>query len=313
MKNKLTIIVLTYNRSQLLIKALQSLENQVDQFFDVLIYNNASTDDTINVINNFLSRNHKWVAINGIINNSIMGSVHFYIKNITTPAVTYLCDDDMFDEFYTSKANEILNTTSNKLICFNVNNIDSNANIISKTHNIDYIFSKEEVIKYWRSNKFPNTAGLTGFIFPVNVLENANWDYPNSFFIDTRLAIVSALQNGLISVTDYLVLRLEWDGSLSQQNYYRITQRLKAHILFYNDLKIDNKLLAKKEYWLLHNPINFFRNYFRNFIQLKNISFNEIFSIYTIFQKSNILLKLYAIICIILLFLINLFKKTTTY
>jgi glycosyltransferase involved in cell wall biosynthesis len=312
MKSKLTIIVLTYNRPQLLVKALKSLEKQVDQYFDVLIYNNASTDDTKNIIEIFLERNKNWKTVNAIINNSIMGSIQFYVKKIYTPAVTFLCDDDMFTEYYTRKANQILNITTNKLICFNVNNLDSNDNLISKSYNIDYTFSKDDVIKYWRTNKFPNTAGLTGFIFPLHILENANWDYPNSFFIDTRLVIVSSLIDGIISVTDYLILRLEWTGSLSQQNFFRITQRLKAHILFYNDLKIDNKKLAKKEYWLLHNPIKFFRNYFRNFIQLKSITNKDIFSIYSIFEKSNIILKFYAIICIIFLYTINLLKKKNT-
>jgi glycosyltransferase involved in cell wall biosynthesis len=303
--NKLTIIVLTYNRPFLLEKALNSLQNQIDKNFDVIIYNNASTDNTVEVIQKYLTINPKWILVNGENNSSIMKSVRRYSALIKTPSATFLCDDDMLDPNYSMTANKFLINNINKLICFNIKNIDINGEFISKTSNIEKIYCKNEIAHIWRTDHFPSTAGITGFIFPSIVLINSNWDYPNSFFVDTRLVLEASLLEGVVSISSFLIKRLEWEGALSQQSFHRIIQRLKAHIEFLSDIKIHNNKLVRNEYWMLHNPIKFFRNYFRNFIQLKSISFNEISSIYTETIKSDIIIKFYVIICIFLLILVK--------
>ena len=50
LKDKVSVIIPTYNRSELLKKAVESLENQSHQNFEIIIIDDCSTDDTAEVV-----------------------------------------------------------------------------------------------------------------------------------------------------------------------------------------------------------------------------------------------------------------------
>src|SRR5690606_10648341 len=50
LNDKVSVIIPTYNRSELLKKAIESLENQSHQNFEIIIIDDCSTDDTAEVV-----------------------------------------------------------------------------------------------------------------------------------------------------------------------------------------------------------------------------------------------------------------------
>ena len=89
----ITILMVTYNREQLLERAVCSIANQTNQDFKVIIVNNGGTrphkllrklrgDDRI-----------QWINID---KTTLAGARNEGLKLITTPYVTYLDDDDVY-------------------------------------------------------------------------------------------------------------------------------------------------------------------------------------------------------------------------
>ena len=58
--SKLTLGVLTFNDNNYLQKLLESIENQNDRNFELLIVNNSSTDSTQSIITEFTSTKHDY-------------------------------------------------------------------------------------------------------------------------------------------------------------------------------------------------------------------------------------------------------------
>jgi glycosyltransferase involved in cell wall biosynthesis len=102
---KLSLFIITYNRSKLLRRTLDYIANSLLREYQIIILNNASTDDTKQVINEYVGRLPKL----GIINNKAnVGPNANFLKAFDYSDSEYtwiLCDDDVFD---LTKFNDVL-------------------------------------------------------------------------------------------------------------------------------------------------------------------------------------------------------------
>lgn len=92
---KFTIIIPAYNSSKFIQIPLDSLEKQNFEDFEVLIINDGSTDNTIDVVKPYIERNVNWKIITK--KNGNWGSVINFVKNnnlINGEYVTILDSDD---------------------------------------------------------------------------------------------------------------------------------------------------------------------------------------------------------------------------
>lgn len=98
MSNKLllSIIVPTYNRSELLKRSLPSIEAQTLKDFEVIIYNDASSDNTEEVILEFCLKNKNFKYIKGQKNGGVNVARNIAIKQSLGEWVAFLDDDDEF-------------------------------------------------------------------------------------------------------------------------------------------------------------------------------------------------------------------------
>lgn len=95
----ITVVIPTFNMAHSLPKALESLERQTYQNFEVIIVNDGSTDKTNIVVKKYLNRNSNWKYFEK--NNGHWGSViNYVIKHnlIQGEYVTILDADDWFIE-----------------------------------------------------------------------------------------------------------------------------------------------------------------------------------------------------------------------
>ena len=98
-KDKLEIILITYNRYKYLKNTLENLfsENSPVRDFDITILNNKSTDGSTELIEEY---RHKFNNIKHVINNRNIGGNGNIAKALTIAKKEYLwviCDDDLYE------------------------------------------------------------------------------------------------------------------------------------------------------------------------------------------------------------------------
>lgn len=132
MKN--SVVMASYNGAKYIVKQLDSIKNQTMRPDEVIISDDGSTDDTLQIVNNYIAKNHLsgWKVINnkrekGFFNN------FFNALGFATGDIIYLADqDDVWNlnkiETFTKKYIECLDVT---MIQSNVRFIDENGEKIN--------------------------------------------------------------------------------------------------------------------------------------------------------------------------------------
>jgi len=90
---KISVITLTYNRAKLLPRAINSVLNQTFSDFELIVVNNASTDNTEEVIKNF---NDKRIVYKKNKENKPLGGKNMGLDAARGKYVIFLDDDDEF-------------------------------------------------------------------------------------------------------------------------------------------------------------------------------------------------------------------------
>ena len=89
---KVSIVIPTYNRAWLLRKAILSVLNQTYQDFEIIVVDDASTDNTIDAINALNSKKIKYIRHD--VNKGEAGARNTGILNTNGQYIAFLDDDD---------------------------------------------------------------------------------------------------------------------------------------------------------------------------------------------------------------------------
>ena len=101
-KNKLTVIIPTYNRADLLGRSIQSVLDQSFKEFDLIIIDDKSTDGTPRVVKNFNDSRIKYIK-----NQKNLGIIGNWNKAIDVAPGKYLSifhDDDIMSPDFLKEA-----------------------------------------------------------------------------------------------------------------------------------------------------------------------------------------------------------------
>jgi glycosyltransferase involved in cell wall biosynthesis len=108
--SQLTLGVLTFNDNNYLQKLLESIENQSDRNFELLIVNNSSTDSTQSIITKFIATKHDY-EIKIIHNVENLGSflgTRLLILKTNTSHLSIIHGDDLLKSNYVEIANSYI-------------------------------------------------------------------------------------------------------------------------------------------------------------------------------------------------------------
>ncbi|MCY4732430.1 glycosyltransferase family 2 protein [Natronomonas gomsonensis] len=104
------MVIPTYNRADVLPRAIRSVLNQTYTDYEIVIVDDGSTDETENVVQSF--NNEKIKYINHKTNKGQNVARNTGIKNANGEYISYLDSDDMFLENHLQKAVNILDNLS---------------------------------------------------------------------------------------------------------------------------------------------------------------------------------------------------------
>lgn len=97
----ITVVIPCYNASSHLLKCIQALNAQNNKDFEVTFVDDASTDNTVEVINNLKSNvNFDYSLISCKKNEGPANARNIAIKKTTTEFITFCDSDDWYDETY---------------------------------------------------------------------------------------------------------------------------------------------------------------------------------------------------------------------
>jgi len=89
---KVNVIIITYNRAKLLSSAITSVLNQTFQDFEIIVVDDASTDNTKEVVSSFNDKRIKYIRHE--INKGEAGARNTGVMNSNCKYIAFLDDDD---------------------------------------------------------------------------------------------------------------------------------------------------------------------------------------------------------------------------
>jgi len=130
MKPKVTVVILTYNSAKTIERCLIALEKQSVQEFEVLIIDDKSTDNTLNIINNYSFTSKYRIRILTSGKNIIPISRNIGIRNSKSDYVAFIDSDAYANEYWVE--NIINSLKSGKIVVVGGEINPSSRNNVSK-------------------------------------------------------------------------------------------------------------------------------------------------------------------------------------
>lgn len=148
---KVSLILTTYNRSKFLITALNSINNQSHKDYEAIIIDDGSTDNTQQIINEFisLSKNNKFKYIRQahLGRNQSLVNAH---KITSGQYIGWLDSDDCLHPGCLQNTVNYLDTNKNVgLVYTNYYDLDFKGEIIGEGRRCNIPYSKEKLLEYF--------------------------------------------------------------------------------------------------------------------------------------------------------------------
>lgn len=103
----ITAIITTYKRPKLLKRAVESILKQTYPHFKLYVYDNASGDETSEIMTHYASKDSRITYHCHSENIGMMGNYQYAFSNISTPFFSFLSDDDyVLPWFFETAMNE---------------------------------------------------------------------------------------------------------------------------------------------------------------------------------------------------------------
>lgn len=257
-RNRLTILLLTYNRLHYLRQAVKSCLGQTDKDFELVIIDNHSTDGTGEYLVDLLKyRPSTKIKINSM-NIGYRGSLLIGLDSVDTDWITILCDDDILCENFIETFYQLQSNYSHaSCLAFSTLSIDKFGCVLESQINDNKYLSPETIIQSF-GNLGEKVAGVSNFCFLYDhssIRENnLIKDYPNGFYADTFLFWVSSLRGGLVLSSEVTYKKREWDGQLSSFSNQRMAERFIALLQYDFDIR---SVLSVRYLYTVNNGLKF--------------------------------------------------------
>ena len=265
MKPKVSIIIPVYNVEKYLKQCLDSAVNQTYENIEIIIIDDASTDNSIDIINFYVNKYNNIKFIKNNINKGVVYSRNLAIKHSNSKYILPLDADDYIDKTYVTKA----------------------VNIMENNNNIGIVYSRAKKIYgnkdfEWILPKYDKNIIFGNCIFSCALFKKSDFDSVNGY-------------------KEYMNLGCEdFDLWLSFIEKGLDVYKIDEILFFYrkglntcrSDLATSNRLYLRKQ--LIKNHLNLYldneefilRVFEPNKVNIKYNIFSLIFSVKNIYRNS---------------------------
>ena len=97
---KITTVITTYHRPELLRRAVDSVLSQTYPFFQVCVYDNGSDDATFDLMKEYEKKDSRVAYYRHPSNIGMMKNYQYGFSKVNTPYFSFLSDDDFFSPWF---------------------------------------------------------------------------------------------------------------------------------------------------------------------------------------------------------------------
>lgn len=212
---KISVALCTYNGERFLEEQLKSIFSQTLPVHEVVICDDASSDNTVEIINKFILQYPNIITLH--INKVPLKTIKNFEKavSLTTGDYIFLSDqDDVWMPWKVEKMMGKMNQLPNALLLFtNGDLIDDFGNPLQSTLWDEWGFDQEAKLRWAEmklafTNLLYNKNYVTGatVLFKKKLKENSlPIDLPNGYYHDTWFAMHAAAKGGLFYIDESLI------------------------------------------------------------------------------------------------------------
>lgn len=217
---KISVIIPVYNTEKYLEKCLESVINQNFKEIEIIIINDHSIDNSLNIIEKYMKIDKRIVLINKKENEGLLAVRKLGIKNAKGKYISFIDSDDWVEQNYFSDMYEIASKKNADVVIS-----DFYTNFINgvQSYNIDQKDEKEEIL---------NTNAIKN-IFNGNARG----------ILCNKLIRKEVLKNNIFFYED---VSLGEDGIMMIQTLYYSKKILKNNKAYYHYMQNPNSITNKK-------------------------------------------------------------------
>lgn len=248
MEPKVSVILPIYNQEKYLCQCLDSLINQTFKNIEIICFNDASTDNTLQILKDYASKDKRIVIIDSPVNIKSGGGRNAGLRIAKAPYIMFVDPDDWVDYLYVELLyNKAVETNADIVLSnyFEVNNNKiSPRNLFENKQNL----TTEKI----KSLHTESPACLWVNIYKRELFFNNNLFFPENIPLRQDYVIIPSLYlaaKKIIKINDYLYYyRIHsqsacHDGDPKKFKYYFSTTILQRE----NIKRIDREKKFQKE------------------------------------------------------------------
>ena len=184
---KVSVVIPVYNAALYLKKALNSLLNQTYKNIEIVLINDGSTDNSLNVIRSYQKLYHNIK----VVNQKNFGPGVARNRGIEISSGTYLMfldADDFFEESYCAEAVNLMKNSHSNFSCFGANFFNNRGYVHSSFSYKNECLEGDKILKsFLRGRKIKsvvwNKIYLKSFLDEFNIRFNSNQVNEDSLFV----------------------------------------------------------------------------------------------------------------------------------
>jgi glycosyltransferase involved in cell wall biosynthesis len=289
---KTSIIIPVYNASRFIIDCLKSVDNQTIRNFEVIIINDGSTDNSLDLIENYKNTRSSVIPIKVIStsNKGVSAARNIGLANSNGEFISFVdADDILADNYLELLTYNLISNNASLVFCKEVNfKYNEQINNINSHKLKKETFIYKNTLTWLKLFLFRKIKpGIWSFIIDKKILTSNNLTFREGLHYSEDIQFIYYLLHyspKTLLINHYLYYyRVHNHSAMSKFNNKRF-----SIIDTYNELdnffKINNKLFYKYFHFFAHSRIlwsiswqlasstNSFRN-FHDFIKHKRIKF----------------------------------------
>ncbi len=277
---KLSIIIPVYNTSKYLERCIKSTIEQDFKEIEVIIINDCSTDNSLEIIHKYLKIDQRLILINKEKNEGLSAARNSGIEIATGEYILHIDSDDWVEKDYFKEMYEYAQKNCADIVISDYYiDFDNGQNFYTRDQdNIVEVVKEKGIENIFLLKSYPCVWNK---LIKTELYKKNKVQHPKGISLGEDLAVIPKLMyfsKKIIKLNKAYYHYIQNPLSITSQNninkFYDLYKVIKLNVEFFNKINIR---LSIKEFAINYLSLRIFDNYRENF---KNIKYKEIVSEY---------------------------------